>query len=126
MARCKYIGCRDVIERWGAEGAMPGLADMAPADAEWLAAVWPDGPNGERAAGDPFHCPGGGSNGRHEPLRSVTVERHPGDVNGDWPWCLAGDNLPHIEPHGAGYLVNGVYDMCGEHLHMAVDRVLFE
>jgi hypothetical protein len=113
MARCKYLGCRIAIERVPADMTVATLSGLAPDDAPWRAIGG--------AGADT--CPGGGSNGRHQPARPVTVERHPGEAgNGDVEWC----EYPPGEDHFAGYLVAGKHAVCDEHIAYAVDVTLME
>jgi hypothetical protein len=110
MARCKYIGCRDVIERVG-ELTIPGLYGLASTNAEWVLA---DGDMSDRE-----RCPGGGSEGRHAPAYRALVEYHPGDEHhGDKPWC------DYVCGGFGDYLVAGEHVACAEHLARAVDSAL--
>jgi hypothetical protein len=98
MARCKYTGCRTLIERL--EGTDTFVREGT---------VSLDG-----MAGDTL-CRGGGSDNIHAPIVPVVVEAHPGDIMGDKPWCDFGSC---IEP--AEWLVDGEASPCNEHLPMTI------
>lgn len=115
MARCKYLGCRVTIERRAdvTTTGMLGITGQTD-ETEWVD-VDQDNP-------DRHSCPGGGSDGYHLPLVSVTVERHPGDSNGDVPWCDI-ERTGFVD-HFAEYLVDGDIDCCADCVGIAVDRAL--
>jgi hypothetical protein len=90
MARCKWMGCRDMITR---------------EDATSLTGVW-SGSEGftwvleGSYRDDRARCPGSPT-GDHEPVRLVTVEAHPGQSATEWAWC------DRCSVYAAEYLVGG-------------------